>query len=86
MQKIARIMLVMAMLSAATFAFAQEEFYVIKRSKHYHKQDCRLIKGKEAGILSVLSSKEAQQKGLKPCKKCFAKELKDAKASKQVKK
>ena len=75
MNKVLSIILGLMMITSTTFAFA-EDVYVAKKAKRYHKQDCTLIKGKTT---QVISKEEADQKGLKPCNKCFGKETKQAK-------
>lgn len=56
--------------SMATCAFAQD-VYVTKSGKKFHKETCALIKNKQT---VKLQQEEAVQKGLSPCKKCFATE------------
>lgn len=70
-RKLAILILGVVFLSATTFAFA-EDVYVTKRGKKYHKEDCLLIKNKGA---EQISKKEAIEKGLTPCRKCFNDEV-----------
>ena len=68
LRKIVALVMGLAVLFASTFVFA-EDVYVTKRGKKYHKQDCRLISKSDVQKISV---EEAEAKGLKPCKRCFA--------------
>ena len=52
----------------------EDVVYATARGKKYHEADCRSIKNKDTFEISV---KEAQAKGLEPCRRCF---LKTAKA------
>ena len=63
-------MLVM-LLSATTYAFA-EDVFVTQRGSKYHKEDCRAIKGKE---VTKLEKKEAVEEGYGPCKRCFKEDV-----------
>ena len=65
----------LAILSAATFVFA-EDVYITKRGKKYHKQDCPLIANKDAQKVNL---EEAKAKGLEPCKRCFSSAKKQTK-------
>ncbi len=58
-------------LMAASPAFAGD-VYATKSGKKYHKEDCRLIQNRDS---EKISSKEAEEKGLKPCGKCFKGEV-----------
>ena len=59
--------LLTAFLAMATHAYA-EDVYVTKQGAKYHKQECVLIKNKNA---QSIDRKAAIEKGLEPCKKCF---------------
>ena len=71
MRKLVVLVLGVVFLSATTFAFA-EDVYVTKRGKKYHKEDCLLIKNKGA---EKITKKEAVEKGLTPCQRCFNEEV-----------
>ena len=43
--------------------------YVTRRGKKYHKETCPFIRNREA--ISI-DEKEAIEKGLKPCSRCFS--------------
>ncbi len=58
--------------SVATSAFAGEVFVTQKGSK-YHKEICRLIKGKKD--VSKVDKEGALKGGYTPCKKCFSEDL-----------
>ena len=58
-------------LCATSNAFAGD-VYVTKNGKKYHKQDCRLIKGKNA---VKISKEEAIKKGYTPCKRCYKEDI-----------
>ena len=49
----------------------EEVVYATKRGKKYHKEDCPFLKNRET---ITLSEKEAKEKGLKPCGRCFEEE------------
>ena len=67
MKKLLSVLLVGVMMMATTTAFA-ETVYATKNGKKYHHADCPLIQKKSAAAVSM---EEAQQRGLKPCGKCF---------------
>ena len=67
MNKVLSMILAGMLLMGSTFAFA-EDVYVTKNGKKYHKVDCLLIKNKGAKTMAM---EEVQQKGLKPCNRCF---------------
>ena len=49
----------------------KEVVYATKRGKKYHKEDCPFLKNRET---ITLSEKEAKEKGLRPCGRCFEEE------------
>ena len=49
----------------------EEVVYATERGKKYHKKDCRFLKNRD--VIS-LSKKEAKEKGLEPCGRCFKEE------------
>jgi hypothetical protein len=69
-------------LSVATIVFAQD-VYATKNGKKYHKAECPLVQNKDPQPISM---KEATDKGLTPCGKCFKEELSGntAKEEKQI--
>ena len=71
MRKLVVLVLGVVFLSATTFAFA-EDVYVTKRGKKYHQEGCLLIKNKGA---KQITKKEALEKGLTPCQRCFNEEV-----------
>ena len=73
-KKIMMLGLLAAFLATTTFASA-EDVYKTKNGAKYHKQDCRLIKNKNA---VKIDKAEAIKAGLKPCKKCFSEEVSDS--------
>ena len=54
-------------LTVATSAFA-EGVFITKNGKKYHMTECPLIRNKKPQEISM---KDALEKGLKPCGKCF---------------
>ena len=81
-RRLAVLVLGIVFLSATTFAFA-EDVYVTKHGKKYHKEECPLIKNKGA---EGIAKKDALEKGLAPCQKCFSNEvsIKDKGPKKEV--
>ena len=71
MKHLAVLALGIIFLSVTTFAQA-EDVYVTKRGKKYHKEGCLLIKNKGAEKITL---KEALEKELTPCQRCFNEEL-----------
>jgi methylphosphotriester-DNA--protein-cysteine methyltransferase len=66
-------------LSATTFASAEDVFVTQKGSK-YHKEICRLIKNKDA--VTKLEKKEAEENGYSPCKRCYGQDVVEQKDEK----
>lgn len=81
-KRIIAVMFCVALLSVSASAFADNVF-ATKNGKKYHTADCPLVKNKNPQEISM---KEAADKGLAPCSKCFkdGATLKKDKAVKQV--
>ena len=67
---------VLGFMSISVLSFA-EIVYKTPRGKRYHKKECKLIRKKEK--LVEIDKEAAEEKGLKPCRVCFKKELKESK-------
>ena len=67
MRKALATLMCIAILAVSTTAMAGE-VYVTQKGKKYHKENCRFIKNRKT---VVMQEKEAKEKGLKPCGKCF---------------
>ncbi len=82
--KIIMSILFLMLVSLSSFAFADtnvpntknvqslQEVYATKNGKKYHKAECPFIQGKNA---EKISKKEALEKKLTPCPKCFKEDL-----------
>ena len=70
-RKIMATVLCVMFLSTATAAFA-EDVFTTKRGKKYHAADCRFVKNRDT---QEISKKEAIEKGLKPCGRCYKEDL-----------
>ena len=80
-RKIKILVLCMAFLSSGAFVFAQQndnskqgsiaaqDVYATASGRKYHKVDCPFIQNRKP---HKLSKKEALEKGLAPCPKCFS--------------
>ena len=81
-KKVIALALCAIFLSVSANAFADNVFKT-KNGKKYHTADCPLIQSKNPQEVSL---KEATEKGLKPCSKCFkdGAALKKERASKQI--
>ena len=84
-KKIIITILCLTFVSLSTFACADtnvtgvknvqsQEVYATKNGKKYHKAECPFIQGKNA---ERISKKEALEKKLTPCPKCFKEDLPD---------
>ena len=84
MKKTIAVILSLVLLSVAGTSFAGEVF-ATKNGKKYHQAECPLIKNKGPEGLSL---KDAEEKGLTPCAKCFKDESSsiDAKETKKLSK
>lgn len=71
-RKIVMVGMLVVFVSVTTSVFADEVFVTQKGSK-YHKEICRLIKGKKD--LSKVDKEGALKGGYTPCKKCFSEDL-----------
>lgn len=81
MKKAIATMMCVVFLSVAASAFA-ETVYRTKNGKRYHKEDCRLIQNKNPQEIDL---KEAMEKGLTPCGKCFKPEASSVEGAKTKK-
>lgn len=63
--------LMVAVLSAASVALA-EDVYITANGKKYHKEVCRFTKNRE---VTKVDDKDAIAKGLEKCNKCFSDQL-----------
>lgn len=59
--------------AGAKSAGAPEEVFVTQNGSKYHKEICRLIKGKKD--VNRMDKKEAMEGGYTPCRKCFSEDL-----------
>ncbi len=65
------VLIVGVVLLNAALVFA-EDVFVTQNGKKFHHELCPLIKNKGAQKISM---KEAKEKGLTPCSKCFKEEV-----------
>ena len=75
MKQIVALMLCLAFLTVTAATFA-EDVYVTKYGKKYHAENCPLIANRDVQKISL---KEAEAKGLEPCKRCIDKSEEAAK-------
>jgi len=76
LKKVIAVSLCVVFLSVAANASA-EDIFATKNGKKYHKADCRLVQNKNP---EAISKKEAAEKGLEPCSKCFKDEVSSVKS------
>jgi len=81
MKRIITVILCVMFLSVAGTSFADAVF-ATKNGKRYHQAECPLVKNKGPEAISL---KEAEEKGLTPCSRCFKDETSSV-DSKEIKK
>lgn len=77
MKKMIVSIFVLAFVVSTASVFAKDvEVVVTKTGTKYHKEECRLIKNKDAA--TKMDKDEALEDGYEPCRKCFKEDLVEA--------